>query len=53
MPIVVNELEVVVAPPEGGASAGPPQAAPQPPNPLDVAAVLERRLRQQLRTFAH
>jgi hypothetical protein len=54
MTVVINELEVVVAPPEGGqqgphpAPAGPPALAPR-----DIAELLERRARQELRLFAH
>jgi hypothetical protein len=55
MPVVVNELEVVVAPPADAAAPGG-GAAPEPPPPLDpreVAALLERRARHALRLFAH
>lgn len=58
MPVIVNELTVEVS--DGGgqsrggggeqgqtASASPPLGAPE------VAAFLERRERQQLRTYAH
>lgn len=52
MPVVINELEVVVAPPEGG--AGPGRPLPPPPlSPLEIAELLERRARQALRLFAH
>lgn len=58
MTVIVNELEVVLAPP----AAAPPQtdpnvppAAPVEPTPgaLELAALLERRARQALRLFAH
>jgi hypothetical protein len=53
MAVVINELEVVVAPVEGGGGAmqAPPPAPPL--TPLDIAELLERRARQALRTFAH
>lgn len=54
MPTIINELEVVMAPPEAPA---PAQNAPAPgapaPGPLEIAALLERRARQELRLFAH
>lgn len=56
MPVIVNELEVVVTPPpEAAPPADPPRAemvAP-PPGPLELAALLERRARLALRVFAH
>lgn len=59
MPIIVNELEVVVAPPPESAPRNdptlppPPRAEPAPPGALELAALLERRTRQALRVFAH
>lgn len=55
MPVIVNELEVVVAPPEPAeeSRARPDEPRPQPPTPLELTAVLERRARQALRVFAH
>jgi hypothetical protein len=56
--VVVNELEVVVAPPERRApdqfpaqGAIPSPTAPAP-GPLELAALLERRARHALRVFA-
>lgn len=54
MSVVINELEVVVAPVSngvGGGMQGPPPATPL--GPLEVAELLERRARQELRLFAH
>ena len=57
MPVIVNELEVVVAPPQEATTEGqrPPErvAPPPPPGPQELTAVLERRERQSLRTYAH
>ena len=54
MSVVINELEVVVPAPEAaaGAQSGPAPGAP-PLTPLEVAELLERRARQELRLFAH
>lgn len=54
MPVVINELEVVMAPPEAPAAApnAPAPAAPGP-TPLEITELLERRARQELRLFAH
>ena len=56
MTIIINELEIVNAPPAG--SEVPPQGAgaqPQEPSlsPTEITTLLERRTRQQLRLFAH
>lgn len=55
MPVIVNELEVVVAPPEPAVEPRPgsEEPRPQPATPLELTAVLERRARQALRVFAH
>lgn len=53
MSVVINELEVVVSPPEGSAPDGPPPRTAPPLAPPELNAFLERRLRQELRTFAH
>jgi hypothetical protein len=57
MTVIVNELEVVVSPPESAAPAeraGPETTAPPPaPGPRELAALLERRAHQALRVFAH
>ena len=54
MPVVINELEVVVAQVEGGAGPGQQGPPPAPPlSPLEIAELLERRARQELRLFAH
>lgn len=58
MPVIVNELEVVVAEspePGTGPETGPqvPQPAAPAPGPLELTAHLERRARQALRVFAH
>lgn len=54
MPVVINELEVVVAPVEGGMGPGMQGPPPAPPlTPLEISELLERRARQELRLFAH
>lgn len=53
MPVVINELEVVVSEAAGGgSSASEASAPPPPPSPMDLGDVLERRLRSALRVFA-
>lgn len=53
MTVVINDLEVVVAPDAPAPATGP--AAPEHPalTPLEIAELLERRARQALRLFAH
>jgi hypothetical protein len=54
MPVVINELEIIVAPPES--PTPPQQAAPAAApalTPKDIASLLERRIERQLRLFAH
>ena len=55
MPVVINELEVVVAPPaqSEGAQGQPAAAGPAPLSPVEVSELLERRVRQEFRLFAH
>lgn len=54
MPVVINELEVVVAPVEGGMGGGLQGPPPAPPlTPLAIAELMERRARQAGRLFAH
>lgn len=58
MPVIVNELEVVLAPPQGSGNPDPDLAPPTPGaapqlTPFEIAALLERRSRQQVRLFAH
>ena len=54
MPVIVNELEVVVESDAPPAAAGAQQAPPAPVlSPLEVAELLERRARNELRLFAH
>lgn len=54
MAVVINELEVVVAPVEGGTGGGMQGPPPAPPlTPLEISELLERRARQELRLFAH
>lgn len=53
MPVVINEITVSVEP-EGPSAPGQP--APQGPpsmTPLEIAELLERRARNELRLFAH
>ena len=54
MPVIVNEMEVVLAGEGGdGKSAQPAPAAPSQPDPRATAELLERRARNELRLFAH
>ena len=56
MPVIVNELEVVVESQGEPAPEGPSPAAaaPQPVlTPLELQEVLDRRARLARRTFAH
>jgi hypothetical protein len=56
MTVVINELEVVVAPTPGPGeegTQGPQTAAAAPLTPVEIAELLERRTRQELRLFAH
>ena len=56
MPVVINEMEIVMAPPASGQAQGaqpPPAAAAPPLTPREVSELLERRVRQELRLFAH
>ncbi len=54
MAVIINELEVVVEQPKAlGPTAAPAPATAAPTlNPLDLADVLERRLRQAVRLAA-
>jgi hypothetical protein len=52
MPVVINEIEVSLepeGPPPNGQSAAPPPTL----TPLEIAELLERRARNELRLFAH
>jgi hypothetical protein len=53
MPVIVNEMEVVLSTEGGGdgMSAAPPPLPP--PDPRGMAELLERRARNELRVFAH
>jgi hypothetical protein len=57
VPVIVNELEVVVAPADPGTGqppSGSPAQSPSPPiTPLELAELLERRARHALRLMAH
>jgi hypothetical protein len=53
MSVVINELEVVVSPPDSPAPDRPPPQTAPPLAPPELNAFLERRVRQELRTFAH
>jgi hypothetical protein len=57
MPVVINELEVVVASPpspQGSGSQAQPAAGGAPPlSPIEMNELLERRVRQEFRLFAH
>ncbi|HEY0022144.1 MAG TPA: hypothetical protein VGB24_04515 [Longimicrobium sp.] len=52
MTVVINELEVVVSEPQGS-SQQPAPAGPPALGPREIAELLERRARQELRLFAH
>ncbi|HEU0054220.1 MAG TPA: hypothetical protein VFQ39_13630 [Longimicrobium sp.] len=54
MPVIVNEMEVVLAAEGGGGQ--PMESAPPPlppPDPRATAELLERRARNELRLYAH
>lgn len=55
MPVIVNELEVVVAPPADTQDNGRAPAPAGPPSltTFEISALLERRTRQLMRIFAH
>ncbi|HYH78817.1 MAG TPA: hypothetical protein VEX86_03450 [Longimicrobium sp.] len=53
MPVIVNEMEVVLAPESGAPGAGPGMQAPPPVDPRVTAELLERRARTELRLLAH
>lgn len=53
MPVVVNEMEIVVAEPAAGQQGQQPAPAGAHPSPPELAELLERRARQALRLFAH
>ena len=58
MAVIINELEVVLDPPQSqsqqqsGAAASPPQPK-QPLNPHDFLTVMDREQRNELRLRAH
>jgi hypothetical protein len=55
MPVVINDLEVVMesAPAPGAQPQGAAPGAAPALTPLEIAELLERRARQELRLFAH
>jgi len=55
MPVIINELEIVVeSPPDVSSEAAPPAApAAPPPGPLELNELLDRRTRLARRTLAH
>ncbi len=53
MPVVINEVEIVVEPEGPPLPGGSPRQAPPPLTPLEIAELLERRARNELRLFAH
>jgi hypothetical protein len=53
MPVVINELEVVVESEEAAGSGRPAPSGPPPLTPLEIAELLERRARGELRLYAH
>ena len=54
MPVIVNEMEVVLATEGGGGEGGAGATqSPPPPDPRAMAELLERRARNELRVFAH
>jgi hypothetical protein len=53
MTVVINELEVVVSESEGRQAQQPAPAGPPALGPREIAELLERRARQELRLFAH
>jgi hypothetical protein len=54
MAVIINELEVIVeTPPTPAGTGGEMPASTRPPSPQEIAAVLERRARYDLRRLAH
>jgi hypothetical protein len=54
MPVVVNELEIIVEPPEEASSETAAPAAPAPPlGAPEVNEIVDRRVRIASRTLAH
>lgn len=53
MPVVINEVEIVVEPESPPLAGEGPRQAPPPMTPLEIAELLERRARTELRLFAH
>jgi hypothetical protein len=55
MAVIINELEVVLEPPQAPPQPGGHAAVPEKPqiNPHDILTLLDRERRSQLRTMAH
>ncbi|WP_420125863.1 hypothetical protein [Longimicrobium sp.] len=53
MPVVINEIQVSTEPDTEPMPGGTPRETPPPLTPLEIAELLERRARNELRLFAH
>jgi len=53
MAVVINEIEVTVESDEAPLPGQRPAAGPPALTPLEIAELLERRARTELRLFAH
>jgi hypothetical protein len=55
MAVIINEMEVVLEPPEAPPQPGGYQAIPEKPqlNPHDLLTLMDREQRNRLRTLAH
>ena len=55
MAVIINEIEVLVDEPARSESTPepPPEQIRAPLQPNDLQAILDRQLRQRLRTWAH
>lgn len=53
MPVVINEIEIAVEPEGPPNAGGTPRQPPPSLTPLEIAELLERRARSELRLFAH
>jgi len=53
MPVIINELEVIAAPPPREAATAPGEpAVPAGPTPEDIQAIILRLVSRELRVYA-